>query len=205
MTISETFTIIVTLLLSYWVNLSFRKFEKNTFETTNNIPEKILSKETNGLGYIYREVRRARNHNHPIALLAIEIDEKCQEPTNSTSKKPSRYAKSKEKKFTEIGNILCNELEDCAIVVQEDCHFLVALPETKPNEVPFIIERIKNQVIKKLNTNLRIGSASLPIDGYTFEGLFEKATSEIKVNLASQLFNKVKKKSSEYPVASGKN
>lgn len=202
--LSESISIFVTILLAYWVNVSFRKYEKKAMENITNKQEKIYSEETNGLGYIYREVRRARNHNNPMALLAIAIDEISQEFNHHSNNKATKAEIKKDKNLIQIGNILCNELEDCAVIVQEDDHFLVALPETKPEEIPFISERLRRQSKTQIGVDLSVGTASLPKDGYTFTGLFEKATSEMRTDIASKFLSESKKKRSEQTVFPGK-
>jgi GGDEF domain-containing protein len=195
-TLSESISIIVTLLLAYWVNVSLHQLSGDALKGKGNIP----TQETNGLGYIYREVRRSRNHNNPLAILAIEIEFKNQNFIYKKFRNISKLSKYKENVLSGVGNILINELEDIAIIVQGDDHFLVALPETRPEDIPFITDRIQKQVNQQLNERLLFGSATLPKDGYTFEGLIEKATMEMNGNLATQYFGNLKRKASEHPI-----
>ncbi len=200
LTLSESISIMATLLLAYWVNLSLHKISESNLENCKSAKENISTQEVNGLGYIYREVRRSRNHNNPLAILAIEIDDRNQNPISYKIRNLTKIAKKKEKNLAEIGNILINELEDIAIIVQGDDHFLIALPETRPEDVPFITDRIQKHVLKQLNLRLLFGSATLPRDGYTFEGLIEKATMEMNGNLASHYFGDLKRKASEHSI-----
>ena len=139
-----------------------------------------------------------------MAFLAIEIDEKSMSIIQNDEYKTSKLDKNKKKNFIKIGNILCEELEECAIIVQGDDHFLVALPETKTEEIPFITERLRKQSKNQLGVDLSIGSASLPKDGYTFAGLFEKATSDMKTDFATKFFSEVKHSHAKQTIISGK-
>ncbi len=199
-TLIESISITVTLLLAYWVNLSLHEISELNSENCNCAKENISTQEINGLGYIYREVRRSRNHNNPLAILAIEIDDKNQNSISNKFRHTTKFAKYKEKILSGVGNILINELEDIAIIVQGDDHFLVALPETRPEDIPFITDRIQKQVHQQLNERLVFGSATLPRDGYTFEGLIEKATMEMNGKFSSQYFGDLKRKASEHPI-----
>ncbi len=203
-TLGEAITIVITLSLAYWINSSLHEISELNLNGTISAKKNISTQETNGLAYIYRELRRSRNHNNPLALLAIEIDEREGVQISSNIKKIPGTSKNKEKNLIGIGNILINQLEDISIIVQGDDHFLVALPETKPEDIPFITDRIKKNVKQQLNLNLLIGSATYPKDGYTFEGLIDKATCEMTGILTSTLFGEAKRKASKHPLAAGK-
>ena len=172
----------------------------DTISANKDIP----TQETNGLAYIYRELRRSRNHNNPLAILAIEIDEREQDFISNTNRSVTKIYKNKERNLIGIGHVLINQLEEIAIIVQGNDHFLVALPETKPEDVPFITDRIKKHVTQQLGLRLLIGSATFPKDGYTFEGLIDKATSEMTGSLTSPLFGEAKRKASKHPIVASK-
>lgn len=203
-TMSEAIIILITLLLAYWVNRSLYELSELDLNGKIRANENISTQEANGLAYIYRELRRSRNHNNPLAILAIEIDDREHDSILNNPKNITRIAKNKHRKFIEIGDILIDQLEEIAIIVQGDDHFLVALPETKPEDLPFITDRIKKHVYQQLNLRLLIGSATFPNDGYTFEGLINKATSEMTENLTSPLFGEAKRKATKHPIAADK-
>lgn len=203
-TINEAIIIVVTLLLSYWVNSSLHELSELNINSIASAKKNISTQETNGLAYIYRELRRSRNHNNPLAILAIEIDEREIDQTSNIIHKIRGNSKNKERNLIKIGHILIEQLEEIAIIVQGDDHFLVALPETKPEDVSFITDRIKKHVNKQMNLQLLIGSATFPHDGYTFEGLIDKATCEMTGILTSSLFGEAKRKASKHPLTAGK-
>ena len=63
-------------------------------------------------------------------------------------------------------------------------------PEATPGDIPCLITRLREQVYETVGVDLTIGVASLPEDGYTLEGLMEKATqnmnSDQKANLVGE-------------------
>ena len=87
-----------------------------------------------------------------------------------------------------VSKSLCNKLEDCDIVVQTNNHFLVVLPETTPDALPGLIERLSKQVTDEVGVTIKVGTASLPQDSFTFEGLLNKATLEMQETLDPNLF-----------------
>jgi GGDEF domain-containing protein len=197
LSIIEEIAIIVSVLLTTWVSISIRDFESVVSKIAVSRRERNPEPHSDGYGLIYREVRRARNHQRPLALVAIAVDKKSLKPSNGRIAKESQLTT----KLLEVSTILCDELEDCSVIVQGKDHFLVALPETKPEEVPIIIERLRRQVTEKIGIILVIGIALFPKDGFTFEGLVEKATGEMKANLASQPLLRPKHKSSDEAMA----
>jgi hypothetical protein len=86
--------------------------------------------------------------------------------------------------LSRVAKLLCDRLEDCDIIVQNNEHFLILLPETKPEDLPGLIERLRRQVSEQVGVEVNIGTASLPYDSYTLEGLIDQATKGIKMDLA---------------------
>ena len=75
--------------------------------------------------------------------------------------------------------MLRDELEDCAIIVQDTDHYLAVLPDTKTDEIPIVVERLRQKACGQVGVELKIGVATLPQDSYTFEGLVERAMREM--------------------------
>ena len=77
----------------------YMKLANLTSENCNCAKENISTQEINGLGYIYREVRRSRNHNNPLAILAIEIDDKNQNSISNKFRNTTKFLNIKKKFF----------------------------------------------------------------------------------------------------------
>ena len=191
LTIIEIFAIIITVLLANWMSISIDEFENTITKITIGRREKMPESSSVGQGFIYREVRRARNHQRPLAMMAVAVDEKSLNTANDRLIQEVQLAIIKQYMLSGVSKTLCDELEDCAIIVQSDDHFLIAVPETKPEEVPIIIERLRRQVAEQVGVELSIGTATLPEDSYTFEGLVDKANGEMKTSIAMQPINEL--------------
>ena len=164
-------------------------FENAVADITLSHREKVIETTTEGQGILYREVRRARNHQRPLAVMAISIDENSIKDALDRIVKEAQDSIIRQFTLANVSKTLCEKLEDCDIVVQTNNHFLVLLPETKPDDLPGLIDRLRKQVVDQVGVELKIGTASLPQDGFTFEGLLDKATLEMEASIKSRLFN----------------
>ncbi len=187
-TITETCAIILTTLLLLWVRNAIYDFERAVTEITMGRRDKVIETATEGQSILYREVRRARNHQRPLTLMAIAVDENSIKGAVDRMVKEAQQSVIRQFTLASVSKTLCEKLEDCDIVVQTNNHFLVVLPETKPEDLPGLIDRLRKQVADQVGVDLKFGTASLPQDGFTFEGLLDKATLEMQASMESKLF-----------------
>ena len=189
-TVIEFSAIILTTLLLFWVRSSVQEFESAVTEITLGNGKKVIETATEGQSILYREVRRARNHQRPLTLMAIAVDENSIKANVDQMIKEAQQNIIRQFTLTNVSRTLCEKLEDCDIVVQTNDHFLIVLPETKPDDIPGLIERLRKQVTDQVGVELIVGTASLPQDGFTFEGLLDKANLEMQAATDEKLFIK---------------
>ena len=175
----EVGVIVVTTILSLWVSRGLDEFENAVAYITLGQREKKLETPLAGQGLIYREVRRARNHQQPLALISIGVDEKSIEPATEKLVQDIQRSMMKQYKLRGLSRMLCDELEDCAVIIQDTDHYLAVLPDTKTAEIPVVVERLRQKACGQVGVELKIGVATLPQDSYTFEGLVERAVREM--------------------------
>ncbi len=180
MTIFEIFALAVSSLLVHFLNKSLSEFESVVAKISIGRRDRLPESASVGQGFIYREVRRARNHNRPLTLMTIGIDFHSKPVEVDRIVQEAQQAIIKQYQVSGVSKLLCDQLDDCAVIVQDDDRFIVALPETKPEEVPFIIDRLRRQVSEHLGVRLDIGASAFPKDGYTLEGLMETAAAKMK-------------------------
>lgn len=174
-TVTEICAIIISFTLAQWTSKAISEFERAvahfTFKHVGKSPESFSS----GQGEIYREVRRARNHQRPLMLLVVGIDEESIKVAVDRMVQEVQQAMMKQYVLSGVSKILCDELEDYNTIAQSNNHFLIVLPEITPERLPALTNRLCRVVSDQMGVTLRIGAAALPDDGATLEGLTEKA------------------------------
>ena len=182
-TIAEVCAIVITILLARWVSSAVSEFESAIAHIT--IGRRGQAPEP-GSGSIYREIRRARNYERPLALMAIAVEEKSVRVALDRMVQEAQLTMMKQYALSGVSKVLCEELEDCNVVVQSNGHFLIGLPEVTPEQLPALMERLRQLVSEQVGVSLKIGTASLPQDGLTFEGLQDKAIKDMASELEQQ-------------------
>ncbi len=171
-TVIEFLTVVIVSLLSRWVGTGLSEVENTILKKGS--PDTESADFAQGL--LYREVRRARNHQRPLTLLSIALDEKSIIQPSDSKLQNSRQLKISQENFHNLSKILCDQLEDCAVIVKNRNYYLAALPETTSEEVPFILKRLQQKTRELMGVEIKVGTANLPHDGYTYERLYEKST-----------------------------
>lgn len=128
-----------------------------------------------GQSLIYREIRRARINDRPLALLSIAPDQ------NSVATAIDRFVKEAQEEIMKryvdarIADMLLEELQDFNIVTQRNDHFIALLAETRPENVERTIKQLRAASLEKLGVQLKIGHAVFPGEAVTFEQLVSNA------------------------------
>lgn len=185
-TVAEAGAIVITTLLARWVSSAIGELEEVIAHITLGQPGQVAESSLSGQGSIYREIRRARNYQRPLALMAVAVEEGSVQIALDRMVHEAQVTLMKQYALSGVSKVLCKELEDCNVVVQGNDHFLIGLPEVTPEQLPNLMERLRQLVSEQVGVSLRIGTASLPQDGLTFEGLQDKAFKEMESDLERQ-------------------
>jgi hypothetical protein len=114
--------------------------------------------------------------------MSITADEKSIKTTLDRMAQEAQHRLVMQYTLSNIAHTLCEKMEDSDIIVQRNDHFIIVLPETGPEHIHGLIHRLRQQISDQVGVELKIGTASLPKDGFTLEGLVEKATSEMQAD-----------------------
>ena len=190
LTVTEVCAIVLTTILARRVSMGISEFECAIDHITLGQPGKSPEPFSVGQGEIYRQVRRARDHQRPLALMALKVEEESIKVALDRMVQEAQKAMMKQYVMSSVSKTLCDELEDYDIIAKKDDHFLVLLPEVTPDELPDLTKRLCKAISEQVGVTLQVGTASLPENALTFEGLVEKAIekmdAEPKPSLQSQ-------------------
>jgi len=179
LTVTEICVIALTTILARWVSNGMSEFENAIANITIGRVDKLPEPFSVGQGEMYREVRRARHHQRPLALMAIGVEEESIRVALDRMVQEVQHAMMKQYVLSGVAKTLCNELEDYNIIAQRNDHFLVLLPEATSEKLTDLIKRLRRAVSEQMGVTLQIGTASFPEDAVTFESLVERAVEEI--------------------------
>jgi GGDEF domain-containing protein len=193
LTVTEICIITVTTILAYRVSTRVSEFERAvariSIGQSNTEPELAPM----GQAELYREVRRARHHERPLALMAVGIEKESIQVALDRMVQEVQQTMMKQYVLSRVARTLCEKLEDYDIVAQRNDHFLVLLPEVTPDQLTNLVDQLRQAVSEETGVTLQVGTASLPKDAVTFESLVKRAVREMngkesKDSIAYQLF-----------------
>jgi len=174
-TVTEICVIAVTTILAHWVGNGMSEFESAIAHITIGQTDMLPESFSTGQAEMYREMRRARNHQRPLALMSIGVEEKSIRVALDRMVQEVQQAMMKRYVLSDVARRLCDQLENYNIIAQRNDHFLILLPEVTPEQLTGLTGQLHQAVSEQVGVTLRIGIASYPRDAVTFEALVEKA------------------------------
>ena len=106
--ISEVCAVVATALLTHWVNQAIIDFEHAVDHITIGDLDRLNKVGSDGKSVLYREIRRARNHKRPLAVLSISVDEKSVHHALDRIVKETQAAMARHYALSGVSKILCN-------------------------------------------------------------------------------------------------
>ncbi|MFB0536331.1 MAG: hypothetical protein ACETWR_15250 [Anaerolineae bacterium] len=179
LTVTEICAIALTTTLAHWVGNGVGEFERAIARITIGQVGKLPELFSTGQAEMYREMRRARHHQRPLALMAIGIEEESIQVVLDRMVQEAQQAMMKQYVLSDVARTLCDELEDYNIIAQRNDRFLALLPEVTSEQLTDLAGRLREAVSGQAGVTLQIGTASFPEDAVTFESLVEKAVEEM--------------------------
>jgi hypothetical protein len=178
-TVVEICAITLTTALAYQIADRARRLEILTAGMIGNGDRQPVPMET-AQSAMYREVRRARQHHRPLAVLALDASGSSNKAT------PEQLLQELQRdlvhKFTNcrIAELLAKEAKDHAIITQTDRHFVVLLPETDREAAEQLLRHVNQSVKSSLGLKVRVGLSTFPDEEVTLVGLLQRAESNMQ-------------------------
>lgn len=175
LTVTQASAIILTGLLARQITHALWEFEYTIAGITFSHLGKIPKPFSEGQGVMYREVKRARRYQRPLAVIALKVDDSTIKLMVPEIVQQVQHAMMREFVLANIARILDDNMFEFDTIALRGNSFVLVLPEVVNQEVPLIIQRLEKTVKEKLNVKLQVGAATLPDDAITFESLVEMA------------------------------
>jgi hypothetical protein len=179
---TELSAIVLTLLLTRQLNRALSEFQEAVAAITIPRVGKLVDAFSASQGEMYQEVRRAREYNRPLALLALKIKEDSINVAVQTVMREAQQAMIDELVLAGVAGTLCDELQDYDIIGRQNSYILVLLPETKKEDVPDVTNRLCNAVFERAKVKLQVATVTFPNDALTFDGLVQQAIQQIETS-----------------------
>jgi GGDEF domain-containing protein len=128
-----------------------------------------------GVEDMYREVRRARAFNRPLALLAVAPT------TDSVNVTLDRFTKEAQRDAVEqyvqarLAKVLSTGTKGSDIITRAGDHFVMLLPETSRHKANRVAKKLRSKAQAELGLDIAIGASVFPDDEVTFVKLVERA------------------------------
>jgi GGDEF domain-containing protein len=183
LTVTEVCVIAVTIILSRWVSSGVSEFENAVARITIGQLDVQAGPFSTGQAEMYREIRRARHYQRPLALMAVGVEEKSIQVALDRMVQEVQHAMMKRYVLSDIAKTLCQKLEDYNVIAQTNHHFLILLPEVSSDHLAELASRLRQAVSEQVGATLQIGTASFPDDAVTFESLVDRAVGEMNGKL----------------------
>jgi len=178
-TVTEICAIAATMILARWVSNGVSEFESAVAHITIGRVDALPESFSTGQAEMYREMRRARHHQRPLALMAVGVDEESMQVALDRMVQEVQQAMMKRYLLSDVARTLCHSLEDYNVIARTNDHFLVLLPEVTSERLPDLISSLRQVIAEQVGVTPQIGVASFPENAVTFDGLVEEAVSEM--------------------------
>jgi GGDEF domain-containing protein len=179
LTVTEVCFIAVTTIIAHWVSNGVREFEDAIARISIGQADRLPETFSTGQAEMYKEVRRARHHRRPLALMAIRIEDESIQVALDRMVQEVQQAMMRQYVLSDVAKGLCGELEEYNVIARSNDHFLALLPEVTSEELPDLVDRLRQAISERLGVALQVGTACFPEEALTFESLVDKATGEM--------------------------
>lgn len=174
-TVTESGAIALTLVLAKKVASLLKEFQEAVLHVMiSHFTNLSHPFEKKGQGAMYREIRRARMNERPLAVLAISASNEAVESAMDRFIEEVQQNNMKKYVVAQIADFLSKEIRDYDLLARRNNHFISLLPGISRQEINGIVQDLERLAKEKLGLSLNIGVATFP-EEVTFEKLVECA------------------------------
>ena len=182
LSVTETFLLFFTALVAQRIGRDISRAQHDAkVLATNRANSELVSFEKRRTG-MYLEVRRARKHERPLTVVALqpEVDLKQAELNMPRWLTSFHEDVTRHYLYTRIAETLVSLGEGCVTVAEAKDKLVLLLPEYDKQSATEFVSNVQERVSMLLEVDLRCGLASFPDEEVTLEGLLERAASNLQ-------------------------
>jgi GGDEF domain-containing protein len=182
LTITEIVALLITMYLTWLVNLGLRDFEQAVEAISLPKGRAGLLDYDQMQERIRAEMGRARRHQHPISVAAIELDPVSSEAALHRAVRDAQQALLKRYVQVQFGVFMTKHIRETDVIAHQDAdgHFLLLAPETPGEQIEGMLTRLSTQVEEHLGLRFHYNIADFPKTALTSEELVHKATEKLR-------------------------
>jgi GGDEF domain-containing protein len=182
LTITEIGALLITMALTWLVNQGLQDFEASVEAISLPKGRAGLLEYDQMQERIRTELGRARRHQHPMSLAAIELDPVTSEAALHRAIRDAQAALLKRYVQVQFGVFLSKHTRETDAVAHHNQtgQFLLLAPETPADQTESLLARLGHQVEENLGLRFRYNVADFPKTALTSEELVHKATEKLQ-------------------------
>lgn len=182
LTITEIGALLITIALTWLINQGLRDFEEAVEAISLPKGREGVLEYDQMQERIRTELGRARRHQHPMSLAAIELDAATSEMALHRAIRDAQAALLKRYVQVQFGVFLTKHTRETDAVAHhtQTGQFLLLAPETPADQTEGLLSRLSHQVEESLGLQFRYNVADFPKTALTSEELVHKATEKLQ-------------------------
>jgi GGDEF domain-containing protein len=187
LTITEMVALLVTMYLVWLVNHGLQDFEQAVEAISLPEGRAGLLEYDQMQERIRAEMGRARRHQHPMSVAAIELDPVTSQAALHRAVRDAQQALLKRYVQVQFGVFMSKHIRETDVIAHQDAdgHFLLLAPETPSEQVEGMLTRLTTQVEEHLGLRFHYNIADFPKTALTSEELVHKATDKLRRETAT--------------------
>jgi GGDEF domain-containing protein len=187
LTITEMVALLITMYLTWLVNHGLQDFEQSVEAISLPKGRAGLLDYDKMQERIRAEMGRARRHQHPMTVAAIELDAVTSEAVLHRAVRDAQQALLKRYVQVQFGVFMTKHIRETDVMAHQDAdgHFLLLAPETPGEQVEGMLARLSTQVEEHLGLRFHYHIADFPKTALTSEELVHKATEQLRRETAT--------------------
>ncbi len=178
-TVTELCLVGITVAIARWAGRGFEEVHNSLASVVLDHVHRRSRPFESGQEEMYRETRRCRIHQRPLALMVVSPGEANVKVSMDRFVRQVADNIAQDYSAARIAELLSAEMKDCDTITQRDGHFVILMPETGRDAALQTIQRLEATAKEKLGLDLKFGLSVFPDEEITFVGLLERAERNV--------------------------